>query len=113
MLQSPETVSKGHDLELKQMEEEWKKPFFKGPLHYCGLRLGKVFSLNVADIIVRTLQATEYVIAKQNAQQASILIEPDLLGINWFELYRVDELIKRGEDATRAALPAIKNLVRG
>ncbi len=112
VLQSPEAASKGHDMELKKTEKERKIPFWKSPFHYLGLRLGKAFSPNVADIIVRTLQATEYVIAKQSAQRASILIEPDLTGINWFELYRVDELIQRGEEATRRLLPAIKNLVK-
>jgi len=113
VLQSPETVSKGFEVELKNMEEEWKTSFFKSPLHYCALRLGKMLSPNIADIIVRTLQATEYVIAKQSAQHATILIEPDLTGINWFELYRVNDLIKRGEEAARRVLPAIKSLVKG
>ena len=76
-----------------------------------GLVLSNFLTPNTADIIVRTLQASEYVIAEQSAKQADILIHPDLRGINWFELYEVNQLIKRGEEAAERALPAIKALV--
>jgi predicted acylesterase/phospholipase RssA len=73
--------------------------------------MSKTFTPNIADIIVRTLQASEYMIAELSAKQADVLIHPDLRGINWFELYEVNELIKRGEEAAIKALPAIKALV--
>ena len=112
VLQSPEHVSKGYDIELKQLAEERKIPFWRAPWKHIGRRLGKLFSPNVADIIVRTLQATEYVIAEKSAREADVLIHPDLVGINWFELYRVDDLIKAGQDATVKALPQIKALIK-
>ena len=71
----------------------------------------KILTPNIADIVVRTLQATEFLIAEQSAKQADVLIHPDLRGISWFELYEVNELIKRGEEAAQKALPAIKALV--
>jgi len=57
------------------------------------------------------LQASEFVIAQQSAKQADVLIHPDLKGISWFEMYEVNQLIKRGEEAAIKALPAIKALV--
>lgn len=111
VLQSPDHVSKGHDLELKRVQEEQKIPFLKSPLKYIGIRLGRLFSPNIADIIVRTLQASEYVIAEKSVQEADVLIHPDLVGINWFELYRVDDLINAGQEATEKALPKIKALI--
>jgi len=115
VLQSPEEV----DWSQKKADEELLKcfdlPFAKHPFKFVGFRLGrfmsKFFTPNIADIIVRTLQATEFVIAEQSAKQADVLIHPDLRGIQWFELYEVKELIKRGEEAAEKALPAIKALV--
>ena len=46
-----------------------------------------------------------------NFKQADVLIHPDLKGINWFEMYEVNNLIKRGEEAAEKLLPAIKALV--
>ena len=112
VLQSPSDVSIGYELTKKKLEEEKRIPFFKSPLQFIGVRLGKMFYANIPDIILRTLQASEYVIAEQNALQANIVIHPDLAGINWFELYEVDKLIKRGEEATRKKLPEIKKLVQ-
>lgn len=112
VLQSPDHASKGHELELKQLIEDYKIPFLKSPLKFIGLRMAKLIYPNVADIIVRTLQATEYVIAEKSAENADVLIHPNLVGINWFELYRVDDLVNSGEAATRQALPQIKELIK-
>jgi hypothetical protein len=38
-------------------------------------------------------------------------MHPELSGVSWYELYRVDELIKRGEDVAYKNLDAIKKLI--
>ena len=115
VLQSPHDISESFALEKDLELKEERLPFSKAPFRFLGFRVLRVllgpFKHNISDIIVRTLQATEYVLAEQSAQQADVVIHPDLVGINWFELYKVDELIKRGEDAARKALPEIKKLV--
>lgn len=115
VLQSPEDVSAGFEIMQQRLTGQKKIRFLDSPLQFLNFRLGgwfsKIFSPNISDIIVRTLQATEHVIAEQNAQQADVVIHPDLVGINWFELYRVDELIERGETAAREKLAVIKKLV--
>ncbi len=116
VLQSPSEVSWGHSLENQLMKDRLKLPFNKHPFKFMGLRIlrgiSSAFNPNVADIVVRTLQASEYILAEQSGKQADVLIHPDLKGINWFELYRVNELIKRGEEAATKALPAIKELLK-
>ena len=115
VLQSPEEV----DWTQKKADEHLAKcfalPFLQHPFKFIAFRLGRFlsapFTPNIADIIVRTLQASEFVIAEQSAKQADVLIHPDVRGIHWFELYEVNELIKRGEEAAEKALPAIKALV--
>jgi len=115
VLQSPEEVDWSQRKEDEKTIKSFEMSFTKHPFKFIGFRIGrlfgKMFTPNIADIIVRTLQATEFVITEQSAKQADVLIHPDLRGIQWFELYEVNELIKRGEEATIKALPAIKALV--
>ena len=115
VLQSPEEVDWSQKKEDENLVKCFDMPFSKHPFKFIGFRVGRIFSRiftpNIADIIVRTLQATEFVIAEQSAKQADVLIHPDLRGIQWFELYQVNELIKRGEEAAIKALPQIKALV--
>lgn len=115
VLQSPEDVRAGVDILLREEKSKAAVPFVKNPFHYVGFWAGRLFkksiSPNISDIIVRTLQACEHVIAEQSAQQADVVIHPDLVGINWFELYKVDELLKAGENATRKQLAEIKRLI--
>ncbi len=116
VLQSPSEASWGHSQKQEELKQQYKIAFTQHPLKFIGFRIGRFFAKavtpNIADIIVRTLQASEYVIAEQSAKRADVLIHPDLRGINWFELYKVNTLIKRGEESTIKALPAIKALVK-
>jgi len=115
VLQSPNDVSAGVDLLIREERAKADISFTKKPFRFIGVCLGrllnKAVSPNISDIIVRTLQACEYVIAEQSAQQADVVIHPDLVGINWYELYKVDQLLKAGEDATRKQLADIKRLI--
>ncbi|MFA5060327.1 MAG: patatin-like phospholipase family protein [Candidatus Omnitrophota bacterium] len=115
VLQSPYDVSKGYEISQAQLLKEESIPFLRSPYRYLAVRLNRLltrlFLPNIFDIIVCSLQATEYVIAEQSAQQADVVIHPDLSGVSWFELYRVDHLIKSGEEATQKMLPAIKKLI--
>jgi NTE family protein len=116
VLQSPQEVSFGQDLEIEHIKQQARIPFRKHPFKFIGFRLNrlvdKIFIPNIADIVVRTLQASEYILAEASGKQADVLIHPDLKGINWFELYEAVELIKRGEEAALAHLPSIKALVK-
>ncbi len=115
VLQSPADVAKGYEISREKMTREEQIPFSKAPGQFVGIRLQrfarKIFWPNISDIIVRTLQASEFVIAQQSATQADVLIHPDLSGINWFELYQVNRLIRSGEEAAYKLLPDIKKLV--
>lgn len=117
VLQSPKDVSEGFDMLQRQLKNEEEIPFRKSPVQFLKVRIGRIllkpFNPNIADIIIQTLQATEYVISEQSAQQADVVIHPDLVGLKWYQLDRVDELIKRGEEAARRCLPEIKRLIEG
>ncbi|MDE1920681.1 MAG: patatin-like phospholipase family protein [Candidatus Omnitrophica bacterium] len=115
VLQSPEEVDWSQKKADEDIAKSFDVSFSRHPFKFLGFRMGwllsRMLTPNIADIVVRTLQASEYVIAETSAKQADVLIHPDLRGINWFELYKVNELIQRGEEAAQKALPAIKALV--
>ncbi len=115
VLQSPEDVTKSFELHQKRIKEQAVIPFHKSPFKYVMFRISKlflkVFRPNISDIIVFTLQSAEYVIAKQSEEQADVNIHPEAYDVNWYELYKVDALIKAGEDAARRALPQIRALI--
>ncbi|HLF19133.1 MAG TPA: patatin-like phospholipase family protein [Candidatus Omnitrophota bacterium] len=115
VLQSPEDVSAGHEMEKQQQKELTGVSFLKSPLQYLGFLMSKglkkLLTPNISDIIVRTLQASEFVIAEQSSHQADVVIHPDLVGINWFELNKVDQLVAAGEKAAVEALADIKKLI--
>ena len=115
VLQSPEEVDWSQKREDEILNKCFDLSFRDHPFKFLGFRLRRLlsrpFTPNIADIIVRTLQATEFLIAEQSAKQADVLIHPDLRGLQWYELYQVNELIQRGQEAGQKALPAIKALV--
>ncbi len=116
VLQSPSQVAQGNENDLKQLELEGRIEFHDDPIRFVQFRIKRMltyfFTPNISDIIVRTLQATEYVIAEKSSREANVMIHPNLVGIKWFELYKVDELIRLGEEATMQQLPAIKELIK-
>ncbi len=116
VLQSPEQASWGQKQEVEQMRQQANVSFKDEPLHYLGNHLAHLFltsiTPNIADIVVRTLQASEYILAEKSAKQADVLIHPDLSGINWFEIYEVTKLLKRGQEAGLKHLPDIQALVK-
>lgn len=116
VLQSPSHVAQGNMNDLKQLELEAKVSFYQDPIRFVQFRImrlvASLFTPNISDIIVQTLQASEYVLAEQSAKEANVVIHPNLVGIKWFELYKVDELIRLGEEATMQQLDAIKKLIK-
>lgn len=116
VLQSPAHVAQGNETDLKQLELESRITFYEDPFRFIKFRLHRLvmnlFTPNISDIIVQTLQATEYVIAEQSAKEANVVIHPNLVGIKWYELYKVDELIRLGEEATMQQIEAIKRLIK-
>ncbi|MCK5215056.1 MAG: patatin-like phospholipase family protein [Candidatus Omnitrophica bacterium] len=112
VLQSPEDVATTLELKRKEIQEKNERHASSG---FSGLQIFKKFrhvqKPTISDIIINTLQAAEYVIAKMSAQTADVYIHPDLAGMQWYEFYRIKELIKAGEEAALKALPQLKALI--
>jgi NTE family protein len=66
---------------------------------------------NLFDIVMNSMQILQYELGNFKAIAADVLINPDLSDFTWIEYYRADELIARGADAARRALPAIEKAI--
>jgi NTE family protein len=64
---------------------------------------------NLFDIVMNSMQILQYELGNFKAISADVLINPDLSDFTWIEYYRADELIERGAEAARKALPAIRS----
>jgi NTE family protein len=116
VLQTPEDVIKSYEKTQAEIQRALQVSFVHAPLSYLMTHLkfwmNRKFFPNISDIIVRTLEASESVIAKESGRAADLVIHPDLAGLNWYELYQAEELIKRGEDATRKHIEQLRRIVR-
>jgi len=118
VLQSPEDVSRANELPREQVLKRRKllrpqKSVLGFITRNLRLNLKDAFSPNISDIIVKSLMASEYVISQSSAELADVLIHPDITGAQWYEFFKADLLIQKGESAARGVLKDIKNLCSG
>ncbi|MBI4313655.1 MAG: patatin-like phospholipase family protein [Candidatus Omnitrophica bacterium] len=90
--------------QLKGAWAKWRFAFNRKLLDF--------FSPKIADIIMHSMQAMEFILAEHGCAQADVALHPTIPRINWYEFYNVDDLIRQGEEETRKFLPQIEQLVR-
>jgi NTE family protein len=71
----------------------------------------RTFAPNIFDVMMNTSLAMQYVLAETSSREADCVIHPVLTNAAWFELYKAEDLIKRGEEETQKMLPQIKALI--
>lgn len=71
----------------------------------------RTFAPNIFDVMMNTSLAMQYVFAEASSKDADCVIHPVLPNAAWFELYKVEDLIRRGEQETEKMLPQIKALI--
>jgi len=69
------------------------------------------FRVNILDFIFSSIEMLQSEVAEKESQLADVLLHPDLHGLYWLELYRVEEFARRGEEETRRNLDKIRQLV--
>lgn len=115
VLPSPHDIARTYELNLEKMEEEKKQAEaagFWGKFKYRLFAwLNKAFFPNIFDVIVNSIQTTEYVIAEADCQKADVVIRPVTAGVDWYEFYKAESLVKRGEEEAYNCLHTIKSLV--
>jgi len=65
---------------------------------------------NIFDFIVNTIEAGEYLLAEMSCQNADIAMHPVLPAADWYEFYKSDKIIKRGEEEALKYLAQLKEL---
>jgi len=106
IMKSPDDIAR--DIAILHQEQEIfsKVSFSRSPIIFLRHKIFSFFQRlwapSIFDIIVKSLHSVGYVLAEQSAEQADVLIHPDLTGIDWYELYKVDKLVDAGEKATNA-----------
>jgi NTE family protein len=115
VLPSPADIQQGYKDYKYHLETEkvnmQKGNFFLKIIYRIRLLFNKIFFPNVFDIMVNSILAMEYVMARQVCQKADVVIHPIITGANWFEFFRTEALVKKGELEAEKALPQIKALI--
>ena len=65
---------------------------------------------NMIEIVRRSDIITSLRLSERIAQDADILIRPDVLGLHWAEFRKFDDLLKSGRDAAEKALKSVTDL---
>jgi len=115
VLPSPADMVRNYEFKRKAFEEE-KKIAQAGNLwdkvrHRIGVRVNKMFFPNILDMIVNSMQSMEYRIAESDCQKADVLISPVAEGVDWFDFFRVEKLIKEGEEEGTRMLSSVKSVL--
>jgi len=117
VLPSPQDIQEGHKNYKYYLEKEradmGRRNFVFKIYYYLRLLFRKIFFPNIFDIMVNSILAMEYIMAKKSCQKADIVINPIIAGTNWFEFFKTEALIKKGEEKTEKALAGIRDLIKG
>lgn len=65
---------------------------------------------NIFDFMVNSIEASEYLLAEMNCQNADVAMHPILPSADWYEFYKAPEIIKRGEEEALKHLSQLKEL---
>lgn len=113
---SPENIKQNYEFNLRRMDEEKRqagqKGFFAKIAYNLRLRFNRMLFPNILDIIVNSIQTMEYVIAEADCQKANVVLRPIATGVDWYEFFKAEALINKGEEEANASFAGLKALIR-
>ncbi len=71
----------------------------------------RTFTPNFLDVLMNSSLSMQYGLAEVSSREADCVLHPIIPTVSWFELYKVEHLIKRGEEEAERMLPQIKALI--
>lgn len=96
---------------LRQEEIQMlNSPFYIKCWLLIKARLRKIFTPNIFDVIMTSMQAMEYMLAENSCRKASIALHPVVADANSIDFHLVKAFIEKGEKETRACMEEIKRL---
>lgn len=101
---------------LEQLEEQKLKKISE---HHWLVRIAnrlrskivKFFMPNLIDIMMNTLQTTEFELSEIEGQEADLIIRPVIPIANWVEFYKADRFIRKGEEEAMNRIEEIRKLL--
>jgi NTE family protein len=115
-LPRPENILENYEYYWKMAEAQSKRmegrSFLGKIISRMKMRFNQMFFPNILDIIVNSIQTLESAVSESDCQMADIVLRPFAVGVDWFELYKSEALIKKGIEEARRAMPDIKNLLK-
>lgn len=69
-------------------------------------------AISIFDILVNSIQAPAYLLAKASAQNADVYLHPIYIPAGWYEFYKGEEIIRNGELVAKERLDELKALVK-
>lgn len=109
-----EALSTFRELEEKRRREESKlaaRSFLARTAFNLKTWIRRAFTPNVFDVLMNTSLSLQYVLAEISSREADCVLHPVIPTTAWFELYKVEELIKKGEEEAERMLPQLKALI--
>ncbi|MBI2093759.1 MAG: cyclic nucleotide-binding domain-containing protein [Candidatus Omnitrophica bacterium] len=64
----------------------------------------------VFDVIMRSMQSMEHLIAEVACREADLTLRPTVAGSHWLEFFHPEKFIRRGEEVALQALPELKRI---
>lgn len=71
----------------------------------------KLLKFNIFDYIFGSIETMQQEFIKVSLELADLVIHPDLSGMHWLEFDKVEQFVKRGEDAARNRIDDILKLI--
>jgi len=99
---------------LKKRDSEEKNLMLTAPFNVrIGLsimkRLRKIFTPNIFDVIMATMQSMEYVLGENSCKKANIALRPVLSSASSTDFHLANDFIKKGE---QEALSHVEDIIR-
>jgi len=116
VLPSPEDINKRNMLLKKKLEEE-ENLMLVSPFYIrLGLRVKdlfrRIFTPNIFDVIMTSMQSIEYVLAEGSCKKADVVMHPVLSYASSVNFNLVKDFIKRGEEEANSHIEEIEELVK-
>lgn len=114
VLPGPEDIYERNRLIKGKLEKE--EYLLQNAVFYkrYGLRIKrffrKIFSPNIFDVIITSMQAMEYILAEDSCRRASVALHPVLSRATSIDFHLVEDFVKRGEEEAERHIEAIKKL---
>ena len=115
VLPGPEDIRK-RNMSLKRRAEEEEDALRRAPF-YIKLVVDikkffrKIFTLNIFDIIMTSMQSIEYVLAENSCKKASVVLRPVLSEATSIDFQLVNRFIKTGEEEASRHIKEIEDLI--